>query len=144
MSTQMIWIDIQIETMNDNKKKAINGLIIGHKNIDDFVEKCQIDGKLWHRCLWMGCDYTTNRSNHWLSCIWCHYSQLLSLQIGFNSKTLKETHGYWPSDVIPFGLLIAYLLSQTGVRPYRCSFEGCTYATIQSSALKIHIRRRMN
>ncbi|CAG2172701.1 unnamed protein product [Oppiella nova] len=145
--------------MNDNKKKAINGLIIGHKNIDDFVEKCQIDGKLWHRCLWMGCDYTTNRSDsiqrhlrkhtgvrpYRCSFEGCTYATIQSSALKIHirrhtgEKPYKCPFSGCGKRFTVLGTLLIHERTHTGVKPFKC--QECSYASIERSKLSTHMKK---
>lgn len=57
---------------------------------------------------------------------------------GFNSATHAKTYSLSVSLWFTLTLII-FLFIDTGERPYKCWF--CSYATIQSSGLKIHLRR---
>lgn len=86
------------------------------KNIEHFIDRTLIDGKQWYRCKWQNCSYSTTRSDSIVRHMRKRKYSICRL-MDFNEFSLVDT----------------------GERPYKCWF--CSYATIQSSGLKIHIRR---
>ncbi|XP_054154357.1 zinc finger protein Xfin-like isoform X2 [Oppia nitens] len=148
--------------MNVNHKRATvnnNHHMIGHKNIEDYIEKNQIDGKIWYRCLWMGCDYTTNRSDsihrhlrkhtgirpYRCSFEGCTYATIQSsaLKIHIRRHTGEKPYKcQYPGCGKRFtvlGTLLIHERTHTGHKPFKC--DECSYACIERSKLSIHLKK---
>lgn len=111
-----------------------------------------------YSCIQYFCFWTTSCNHKWheeyRAVYWedfCRRQTVVSVQVAklwlwkhslrFYCETYAQTYVFIKTN-LNMNYLINYLSSttlDTGERPYKCWY--CSYATIQSSALKIHMRR---
>ncbi len=146
-------IETSIETPNDCSE------VMTTKSITELVEKCEIDGKQWHRCKWFDCNYSTIRSDSIVrhmrrhtgdrpyKCELCSYATIQSSALKIHmrrhtgEKPYKCNFDNCGKRFTVLGTLLIHERTHTGLKPFKCKSQNCGYASIERSKLSIHMKK---
>jgi KRAB domain-containing zinc finger protein len=133
--------------------------VMATKSITEFVEKCEIDGKQWHRCKWLECNYSTVRSDSIVrhmrrhtgdrpyKCELCSYATIQSSALKIHirrhtgEKPYKCNFDNCGKRFTVLATLLIHERTHTGLKPFKCKSLNCGYASIERSKLSIHMKK---